>query len=466
MTLLPWIITAAVVLSVFVIFLALWAANYRKVGPNQVLVISGRKSTVAEPDGRRRQVGYRLQVGGGTFVVPFVETVDTLPVEVISLSIRCPEALAAHGVLISAEAQGQVKVSSEEGPLHRAVENFLSKGVSGIVAVSQDVLEGHMRAILGALSVEELYGRREEFARRVRESSLQDFSRLGLDLVSFGLKDISDAQGYIQALGARRIAEVKRDAAIAQAETERDAAVHAAMSRKEGDVAKLRAEAELAEATRDFEVQRADYQAVVNARRARADVSYDLERAKLDLELRREEYQVRLAEKELAAKVEEREAVRREKELEATVRRPAEAMNYQARLEAEADAYRKELEAKGRAAGVRLSGTSEAEAIVAKGKAEAEAMREKAAAWKQYSEAALSEMAIRQLPDLARAVAEPLSKVEKIVMVGESAGAPKITGQVAAVLGQLPTLVESLTGIDLKNLLTRGKKKDDAPEGR
>ncbi len=464
MALLPWIVAAVVVVLLFV----LWAANYRKVGPNQVLVISGRTSTVEEPDGRRRRAGYRLQLGGGTFVMPLLESVDTLPLEVVSLSIRCPDVLSGHGVLISAEAQGQVKAASDERLLHRAVENFLSKGAGGITDVAKEVIEGHMRAILGTLSVEELYSQREEFARRVREASADDFARLGLELVSFSLKDITDEQGYIQSLGARRIAEVKRDAVIAQAETERDAAINAADARKEGDVARLKAEAELAAATRDFEIQRADFQAVVNSRRAHADVAYDMERSRLDLELKRQEFEVRLAEKELQARVEEREALRREKELEASVRRPAEAMQYQAKLEAETEAYRKELEAKGKAAGVRLNGASEAEAILARGKAEAEAMREKAAALDGYSEAGLAEMVIKQLPDMARAVSEPLSKVERIVMVGDANGVPKLTGQVAAVLAQLPTVVENLTGVRIQDLLNHGKAdaRKDEKEGR
>jgi flotillin len=456
MAFLPWIVGAAVV--VVLLFLGLWAFNYRKVGPNQVLVISGRTSTVIEMDGRERRVGYRLQVGGGTFVMPFVEAVDVLPLEVFSISVRCPEVLTAQGVIISAEAFGQVKAASEEPLLHRAVENFLSKGSSGITAVAQEVLEGHMRAALGMMKVEEIYTERDAFADRVHKAAGEDFARLGLELLAFSLKDISDSQGYLQALGARRIAEVKRDASLAQAETERDAAIQASEYRKQGDVARLQAESELAKATRDFEMQRAEFQAAVNVKRAAADVAYDLERAKLSEGLKRQEFAVRLAEKELAAKVEEQEIVRREKELEATVKRPAEAMHYQAKLEAETEAYQKELEAKGKAAGIRLSGISEAEVITARGKAEADAMRQKAAAWKEYTDAALAELVIKQLPELARAVSEPLSKVEKIVMVGDAGGATKLTGQVAGVLAQLPEVVESLTGLKLDEILKRKAK--------
>jgi flotillin len=460
MALLPWII-GAVVLVIVLLFVGLWAFNYRKVGPNQVLVISGRTSTVTEPDGKQRTVGYRLQVGGGTFVMPFVESVDTLPLEVFSVSVRCPEVLTAQGVMISAEAFGQVKAASDEALLHRAVENFLSKGSSRITSVAQEVLEGHMRASLGMMAVEEIYTERDKFADRVRQAAGEDFERLGLELLSFSLKDISDAQGYLQALGARRIAEVKRDATLAQAETERDSTIQAAEYRKQGDIARLQAEAELAKATRDFEMQRADFQASVNSKRAAADVAYDLERARLSEALKRQEYAVRLTEKELAAKVEEQEIVRREKELEATVKRPAEAMHYQAKLEADTDAYKKELEAKGKAAGIRLYGTTEAEAIAAKGKAEADAMRQKAQAWKEYTDAALAEMVIKQLPELARAVSEPLAKVDKIIMVGDANGASQLTGQIAGVIAQLPVVVESLTGINLREIVKRGKKEEE-----
>lgn len=458
---LPLLIGAAAAAVVVIVLIVVWAVNYRKVGPNQLLVISGRTSTVTEPDGHTRKVGYRLQVGGGTFVMPLAETVEVLPLEIHSISLRCPEVLTAQGILISAEAQAQVKVASAEVMLHRAVENFLARGAAGISYVAQEVLEGHMRAILGTLSVEEIYAQRDEIAQRLREGSEADFLRLGLELVSFALKDISDSQGYIAALGARRIAEVKRDATIAQAETERDAAINAAMARKEGDIARLKAEAELAQATRDFEIQRAEFQTAVNTKRAQADVSYDLEHSKLELGLKEQEFKVRLAEKELAIKVEEQEVLRREKELEANVKRPAEAMQYQARMEAEAEAYKKELEAKGRAAGLRLDGNSRAEAMTALGKAEAEALAQKAAAYRQYNDAAMAEMVVKSLPELAKAVSEPLSKVDKIVLVGDNQGVPKITGQVAAVLAQLPEVVNQITGIDLKNLL--GKKKEEKP---
>lgn len=460
MALLPWM----VIVSFFLLVFVLWALNYRKVGPNQVLVISGRTSTVTEPDGRKRKVGYRLQVGGGTLVLPLLESVQVMPLDVISVSIRCPEVLTAQGVIISAEAFGQVKVSSDERLLPRAVENFLSRGISGIAVVAQEILEGHMRAALGTMAVEAISTEREEFAQRVRRAAQADFERLGLELLAFALKDISDSQGYLEALGARRIAEVKRDAAIAQAETERDAVIRAAHYRKEGDIARLAAEAELAKANRDFELQRAELKIAVDAKRAEADLAYELTRAKALEELKRQEYQLKLMEKELAAKVEEQEIALQEKHLQTTVKLPAEAENYRARLEAEAEAFRKELEARGRAAGLRLEAQVRAEALREQGKAEAEAMREKALAWQQYNQAALAEMLIQRLPEMARAVAEPLANVDKVVMVGEGGQVSKLTAQVAEVLAQLPTLVETLTGFKLADALKKPETETNAQD--
>ncbi len=447
-----WIVIVAIALGLFV----LWALNYRKVGPSEALIISGgRRRTIVEPDGTKRTIGYRVQIGGGTFVMPLIERAQVLPLDIFPLSLKTADVLTAQGVLITAEAQGQVRVADDEHSIRLAAQQFLTAGAEGIKSVSIEVLEGHLRAVLGTMSVEQIYQQREEFASRVKRAASEDFSRMGLTLVSFALKDISDKQGYIEALGAPQIAQVKRDASVAQAETEKDAAIKSAIARKDGDIARLNAEVEIAAATRDFEARRAEFQTVVNEKRAHADLAYEVQRVKMTQQLKLEEAQVRMIEKEKAIELEAKEITRRERELEATVRKPAEAMAYQAKLEAEADAYQKELEAKGKAAGIRLFGAAEAEAMAAKGEAEAKAMLKKAESWSKYNEAAVYETLMHTLPELARAVSEPLSKVEKIVLVGNDgvSGASRITGQVAGVLAQLPTIVESLTGTDIKTFL-------------
>ncbi len=440
------LISVFVIVVLIAFILILLSRQYRNVGPNEVLIISGgRKRTVTDPDGVRRKIGYRARIGGGTLVLPFLESAQVLPLEVMTIDMQCNEAITALGIQVNAHGQAQIKIGGDEYSIRMAAEQFLSKGSQGIKDIASKILEGHMRAGLGSMSVEELFGKREEFAERVRKAASEEFSAMGLVILSYSLKDLSDTAGYIEALGKPRIAQARGEAAVAEAEAERDATVKAAEARKEADIAKFRAESQIAEANRDYELKRAEYQAMVNQKKAASDLAYELERQKINQQLKREEYQVRLVEKEQAIKVEEKEILRREKELESTIKKQADARKYQIISETEAQTFKLEAESKGRANAIRLEG-----------EAEAGIMLKKAESYGQYSQAAIYEMLISILPELARAVSEPLSKVEKIVMVDSGGGgASKLTGQVAEVLGQLPTVVESLSGIDLKKLVEK-----------
>lgn len=436
------------IVVVVVLILVLLAKQYKKVGPNEVLIISGGpKRTITDPDGAKRKIGYRMHIGGGTLVKPFIESAQVLPLDVYTLDLQVPEVLTAQGIQISAQGQAQVKIGSDEYSISMAAEQFLGRGGEGIKDIAGKILEGHMREALGSMTVEQLYQQRGEFSDKVKQSASEDFSRMGLQVLSFALKDFSDTQGYIEALAKPRIAQARGEAAVAEAEAERDATVRAAAARKESDIAKFRAEAEIAEANRDYELKRAEYQALVNQKKAQADLSYEIERQKMNQALKKEEYSVKMVEKESAIKLEEKEILRKEKELESTVKKQADARKYQIISETEANAFKLAEEAKGKAAGIRLMGASEAEA-----------MKAKALAYADYNQAAIYQMLISVMPELARAVSEPLSKVDKIVMIDSgngSSGASRITRQVADVLAQLPTVVESLSGVDLKKILER-----------
>ncbi|UCE20449.1 MAG: flotillin [Gemmatimonadota bacterium] len=442
------VLIAAIIVVLILIILA-FAKQYKKVGPNEVLIISGgRKRTIVEPDGTKLKIGYRMHIGGGTFVMPLIERAQILPLEVLTVTIKTPEVLTAQGVHIIAEAAAQVKVGSDEHAIRMAAEQFLATGTQGIKEVSFHILEGRMRATIGASTVEQIYKNREEFNNKVMEESSDDFARMGLTILSFALKDISDAQGYLESLGKPRIAQVRAEAAVAEAEANKEATIKAAHARKEGDIVKFQAEADIAAASRDYEIKRAEFQAAINQKKAQADLTYEIERHRMNQQLKKEEYRVRLIEKEEAIKVEERESLRKEQELEATVKKAADAKKYQIQTESEAESYKLEQEAKGRAVAKKLEGD-----------AEAEAMRKKAEAWAQYNQAAIYEMLVEKLPELARAVSEPLSKVDKIVIVGGgqdgSLGASKISGEVARVLAQLPPIIETLGGVDLKKLVEK-----------
>ncbi len=453
MSLVSTLIFIGIIIIVLVLLSFLISKQYRKVGPNEALIISGgRKRTIIEPDGTKRRIGYRYRLGGGTFVWPFLETVDILPIDVINIGIKTPEVLTHGGITIMAEASAQVKIKSDEDSIGRAAEQFLGTGKDGIRDVAGTILDGKMRAAIGKMTVEEIYRGRQEFAERVAQSVKTEFFQMGLSLISFALKEISDTQGYLDALGKPHIAAAKRDAAIAEAETEKEAVIKSSQARKEGEVARLAAEALIAKAQWENEAKKAESQVSVNQRKAQADYSYELERFRLNQEIKREEGKVKLIEKEEAVKIEEMEIKRRERELDASVIKPADARKYQIKAEAEAEEFRIQAEAKGKSEALKLEGMAEAETIRQKGLAEAEAMMKRAQSWEKYNHAAILELYIQNLPELAKAVAEPLSKIDKIVLVGgdKGTGATKITSQVADILAQMPDVVESLTGVDLK----------------
>jgi flotillin len=455
MNLVSWLILAGAIVVFFVLVFLIMAKQYRTVGPNEALIISGRKKAVTGPDGKKKKVGYRYRLGGGTFVMPFLETVDILPMEVIPINIRTPEVLTHGGVPILADATAQVKIDSSDAAIRTAAEQFLGIGKEGIRDVAVNVLEGKMREVIGTMTVEEIYRGRQEFNKKVGESVREDFGRMGLILLSFSLKEFSDSQGYIDALSKPLISAAKRDAAVAEAESEKESIIKSSQARKEGEVARLQAEALIAKAQWENEGKKAESQVLVNQKKAQADFSYELERFKLSQEIKMEESKVRMVEKDQAIKIEELEIQRRERELESNVLKPSDARKYQIKAEAEAEEFRIQAEARGKAEAQKLEGQAEAERIKSKGLAEAEAMMKKAQAWEKYNDAAMLEMYLKVLPDVAKAVSEPLSKVDKIVVISgdKSLGTTKITAQVAEILAQVPEVVKSLTGADLKKFL-------------
>jgi flotillin len=406
-------------------------------------------------DGTTQKIGYRYRLGGGVFVWPGIEKVYVLPMDIIPVSIRTPEVLTNSGVPIMAEASAQVKIDSSDETIHRAAEQFLGIGRDGIRDVVINVLEGKVREVIGGMSVEEIYRGRQEFSKRVVAAVKEDFHAMGLVMLSFALKDISDTQGYIDSLSKPMIAAAKRDATIAQAETEKESIIKASMARKEAEVARLQTEAQIAKAQWENEAKKAESQVFVNTKKAQADLSYELERNRINQDLKKEEAKVKQVEKEEAIKTEQLEIARKERELEATVIKPADARKYQIKSEAEAEEFRITAEARGKSEALKLGGLAEADEIRAKGAAEAEAMMKKAQAWEKYTQAAVLDTYIKILPELARAVSEPLSKVDKIVIVSgdKDLGTTKITGQVAQVLAQMPEVVKSLTGADIREFL-------------
>lgn len=464
------VFVAVVVFAAFfaiMVVLFVIAGRYKKVGPNRVLVISGRKHTFVDPTtGQRVTRTFRLVKGGGTLIWPIVERVDELSLEIMTIDVNTPKVYTLQGVPVTVDGVAQVKIKGDDVSIVTAAEQFLSKNTEEIKNVALQTLEGHLRAILGTLSVEAIYKDRDAFATRVAEVATADMANMGLSIVSFTIRDIRDDQGYLDALGQARIAEVKRDAAIGQAMASRDAKVQAAQAEQEGEQARLAAQTKIAEAQKNYQVQKANYDAEVNRQKAQAELAYTLQQNITNQQVKAEEIQVQVVEKQKQIQVQEQEVARREKELEATVRKPAEAEQYRIQTLAQAKKYQLLTEAEGQASAVqsvgqgeaaaaRAKGLAQAEVIQAQGFAEAEAMQKKAAAWQNYNEAAIIQQLVDKMPMIAEAISKPLAQTDRIVIIsngggdGSGAGASKVTQDVANIVAQVPATVEALTGVDI-----------------
>lgn len=480
MFLISFSIILVLVLSIF-----LMTATWKKVPQDKALVITGFRKK-------------RVISGGGGFVIPLLERADAISLETINIDVRTGGALTSQGVSIIMDGVSLIKISAEEQAILDAMQQFNTGNIKSTIEIirqtAKDVLEGKLREIISKLTVEEIYKDREKFATAVQETATVELANLGLELKSFTIRDISDNNGYLEALGKRRIAEVKRDAEISEAdaireteikvaEAKRDTDIQRAEARRLGREAEIVAETQIAEAEKEKQVKIEDYRKEQELVKADADIAYRLQDSKRSQELAREQGQVTIEEKKKQIELAENEALRREKELDANIRRQADAEKYKAEKAAEADRYTAEQKAEAEkysriqdanaeAESIRLKGDADASAeravgqahaeiIRITGEAEAEAMNKKAEAWKQYGEAALAHMVIEKLPEIARAVAEPLSKTEKIVIIDSGSnpegGASKVANYVTDIVASVPEVVESITGINLVDIV---KKKD------
>ena len=260
-------------LAILFIFLLIYAARYVKVGPNEVLIVSGMKHRL----GDGRIAGFRIQKGGGTFVWPVLEKAETLSLELMTIDVKTPSVYCINGVPVKVDGVAQIKVRGEDVAIRTAAEQFLSKTPHEIMQIAHQTLEGHLRAIIGKLTVEELYKDRDKFAQSVQNESAMDFANMGLQIISFTIKEVQDDQGYLEALGKPRIAQVKRDAMIGQAEADRDATIKSSEAHQLAQAARYTAEAQVAESQRDYQMKNADYQAAVYQRKAESDLAYVLQ---------------------------------------------------------------------------------------------------------------------------------------------------------------------------------------------
>jgi len=465
----PAIVIIIVVLVLIFLILFIISSLWKRVPQDKAMVVTG--------------LSKRVISGGGGLVVPMFERVDYISLENIKIEVRTEGALTEQGVGIIADGVAVLKVKSSKESILAAMEQFNTgvqiNTINAIKSIAKDVLEGKLREIVSKMTVEEIYKDREKFASQVQEVAALDLVQMGLEIKAFTIRDISDENGYLAALGKKRIAEVKRDADIAQAEAAKETKIKTAEANRLGEQARLDAEAQIAQATKEKEIKVQAYRQEQESAKAIADKAYDIQANISNKQVTSTDLEVQLLAKQKETEIQQQESLRRQRELEATVQKQADADKYKLERQADADKYKVQKSAEAQnymqiqsaeaqSKAIRLEGEATADAIRMKALAEAEGMRKKAEAYKMYNDAAMTQMVIDRLPEIARAVADPLARTEKIVVIdGANAGgtgASKVTGYVTDIMSSLPEVVQTLTGFDINAALKKAGVKDEAKD--
>src|SRR4051795_8746304 len=455
-----WVIVGLMILAVALLGSFL-ASLYRKAGPHEALIVYGFRGT-------------RIVKGHGTVIFPMVEMFHQLSLELMSFDVAPMQDLyTKQGVAVTVEAVAQIKVKSDLESIQTAAEQFLTKTSDQRESLIRLVMEGHLRGIIGQLTVEQIVKEPEMVGERMRSTCAEDMSKMGLEVISFTIKEVRDKNEYISNMGRPDIARIKRDAEMATADAERDTAIKRATALRESAVAKAQADQERviaetasqtrqAEAQRDLDIKKAEFAEQSRRQQAQADKAYEIQTNIMLQQVTLEQVKVQQVEKEGQIKVQEAEILRHEKELIATILKEAEVNRQRIETLAAAEKTRLTAEAEGRAAAIRTQGEAEASIIFQKGEAEAKAMNGKAVAYQEGNRAAVVDKLLPNMADVVRAMAEPLSKVDKITIVSTGSdgvtGANRITGDMTKIAAQVPALFEALSGMDIKQLMSNVKE--------
>merc|ERR1712112_567383 len=346
--------------------------------------------------------------------------VQKMSLEVMTLNPVCDNVETKQGVPLTVTGVAQVKIMKNPELLGIAAEQFLGKREEEITDTILQTLEGHLRAILRTLTVEEVYKDRDQFANLVRDIATPDVGRMGIEILSFTIKDVYDNVDYLSSLGKSQTAAVKRDAEIGVAQANRDAGIREAECEKAAMDIKYSTDTKIEDNSRGFKLQKANFDSEVNTAKAEAQLAYELQAAKIQQKIRTEEMEVEVVERRKQIEIEDQEIKRKEKELVAKVKLPAEAEAFKVQTVAEGERSKVLASARGESDRIKLLGSAEARAVEAVGRAEAEQMRMKAAAYAQYGDAAVMSLVLEALPQIAAEVSAPLSKTGEIVLIGGS----------------------------------------------
>ena len=474
---LPVLVPALVVIAV----IALLASGYKKAPPDTAFIVSGL---------RRRTV-----IGKAVIKIPFLERLDVVSLKLIPVDVKTSNAVpTADYINIRVDAAVNVKISASPEKLALAAQNFLNQKTDYVRSVAQEVLEGNMREIVGKMKLEEMVSDRQKFAELVKENAEPDLAAMGLDIVSFNVQNFSDENGVIADLGIDNISQIKKKAAIAKAEADKEIAVAKAEADRQANEARVDADREIAIKKNELDIQRAELKKREDTKRAEADAAYSIQEQEQRKTIEVATANADIARQEREVELKRKEAEVREQALSAEIRKTADAELYRRQKQAEAEQYKAEKEAQAQlfvseqeaagllakrnaeakalrfmqeqeAAGIRAKGEAEAttiqarglaeaEAVRARGLAEAEAMEKKAEAYQKYNNAAMAEMLIHVLPDIAGKIAEPLAQIDKITIIGgDGSGVGSVADNVPAVMARLIESMKQTTGIDLTEVI-------------
>ena len=458
-----WVWVGLMVL-VLIFLMTTLAGLFRKAGPHEALIVYGFGGT-------------RIVKGGGAIIFPMVQTCRELSLELMSFDVAPQQDLyTRQGVAVTVEAVAQIKVKSDPESIQTAAEQFLTKTPQERDGLIRLVMEGHLRGIIGQLTVEQIVKEPEMVGDRMRSTCADDMNKMGLEVISFTIKEVRDKNEYISNMGKPDVARIRRDADVATAEAERDTAIKRAEATRDAATAKAQADQQRvlaetlsltkqAEAQRDLDVKKAEYLETIKKQQAQADKAYEIETNVMQQQVTAEAVKVQQVEKQQQVKVQEAEIQRRSNELIATVLKEAEVDRQRIETLAAAEKQRLIAEAEGKASSIRAQGEAEAEIIFKKGEAEAKAMNVKAEAYQEYNQAAVVDKLLTSLPEVVRAMSTPLNNVDKITIVstgdGDSTGVSKLTGDMTKIAAQVPALFEALSGMPMGELMSKVRQIGD-----
>lgn len=439
-----------IIIIPIIVIIVLLVLGYTKAPPNKAAVITGLRD---KP---------KVLLGKAGFKIPFLERVDWMGVGQIDIDIETEDYIPTKDFInIKVDAIAQVAVDITPDGMEIAMRNFLNKKAEAVKETISKSLQGNLREIIGTMELKDICQNKTEFSEQVKANAEGDIAQLGIRILSFNVQNIQDKDGLIDDLGIDNREQIRKSASIAKANAEKEVAIAQAQADNDANIEKVKARTAIAERENELAIKQSSLKMTEDTARAKADAAYKIqeESSRKEIEVYTQEADIAKREKEIELQAKEAEVA--EKKLDAEVRKKAEAEKYAEMQKADADLYKRQKDAEAKlfeqekeAAAIRKQGEAEAEAIRQKGLAEAEALDKKAEAMAKYGQAAILEMLVGVLPDMAKAVAEPISAIDKVTVIGgDSNGVSDMAGNVPTVLAKVMESVKEATGVDMAEII-------------